>query len=192
MSSGVKCTYIGVPLRVAVQMPKLAARYASLEQTRAAVVEAIESWQTAIQPALPWFRIEIVSAEADAEIVAEWRTRISGEAAGRGGIGWRVVDGKLRAYGSLEYATKPCLDIRCQLELGELELLMVHEFGHTLGLGHCLSCDSAMSYNWETRQRVFVTELDVRTLRALYEMPNGTRVDGTVALALRPKGAQDP
>jgi len=49
-----------------------------------------------------------------------------------------------------------------------------------------------MSYNWETRRRVFVIELDVRTLRALYEMPNGTRADGTLALALRPKGAQEP
>jgi predicted Zn-dependent protease len=176
-----------MPLQVAVQMPKLAARYASLEQTRAAVVEAIESWQTAIQPVIPWFRLEIVSGPADADIVAEWRTRIGGDAAGRGGIGWSVVDGKLRAHGRLEYATKPCIEIRCQLELGELKLLMIHEFGHTLGLGHCLSCDSAMSYNWETRQRAFITELDTRTLRALYEMPNGTRADGTLALALRPK-----
>lgn len=175
-----------MPLRVAVQMPKLAARYASLAQTRAVVVEAVESWQAAIQPVLPWFRLDIVGDETGADIVAEWRTRISGDAAGRGGIAWSLVDGRLRARGSLQYATKPCLDIRCQLELGELKLLMVHEFGHTLGLGHCLSCDSAMSYNWETRERVFITDLDVRTIRALYEMPNGTRVDGTLARALRP------
>jgi predicted Zn-dependent protease len=175
-----------MPLRVAVQMPKLAARYASLAQTRAAVVEAIQSWQTAIQPALPWFQLEIVDGETGANIVAEWRTRISGDAAGRGGIGWTVVDGKMRARGSLEYATKPCLDIRCQLELDQLKLLMIHEFGHTLGLRHCLSCDSAMSYNWETQKRVFITDLDVRTIVALYRMPNGTRADGNLARALRP------
>jgi predicted Zn-dependent protease len=175
-----------MPLRVAVQMPKLAARYASLAQTRAAVVEAIESWQTAIQPVIPWFRLELVNDEAGADIVVEWRTRISGDAAGWGGIEWRVVDGKLRAHGRLQYATKPCLEVRCQLELGQLKLLMTHEFGHTLGLGHCLSCDSVMSYNWETRERVFITDLDVRTIRALYELPNGTRADGNLARALRP------
>ena len=174
-----------MPLQVAVQMPKLAARYASLAETRAAVAQAIESWETAIQPVLPWFQIEIVASEDGADIVAEWKTRITGEAAGWGGIAWTVVDGKLRASGRLQYATKPCLDIRCQLELDQLRLLMVHEFGHTLGLGHCLSCDSAMSYNWETRERAFISELDVRTIRALYAMPNGTRADGTLALGLR-------
>src|SRR5262245_31493382 len=120
-----------MPLRVAVQMPKLAARYASLAETRAAVVHAIESWQTAIQPVLPWFEIEIVSSEAGADVVAEWKTRITGEAAGRGSIGWTVVGGRMRANGWLEYATKPCLEIRCQLELDHLRLLMIHEFGHT-------------------------------------------------------------
>ncbi len=174
-----------MPLRVAVQMPKLAARYASLAETRAAVAEAIESWETAIRPVLPWFQIEIVPSEADAAIVAEWKTRITGEAAGWGGIGWKIAGGRLRANGRLQYATKPCLDIRCQLELDQLRLLMVHEFGHTLGLGHCLSCDSAMSYNWETRERAFISELDVRTIRALYAIPNGTRADGNLALGLR-------
>lgn len=174
-----------MPLRVAVQMPKLAARYASLAETRAAVAQAIESWETAIRPVLPWFELEIVADEKGADIVAEWKTRIAGEASGWGGIAWRIENGRLRASGHLQYATKPCLEIRCQLELDQLRLLMIHEFGHTLGLGHCLSCDSAMSYSWETRERAFISELDVRTIRALYEMPNGTRADGTLALGLR-------
>jgi predicted Zn-dependent protease len=174
-----------MPLRVDVQLPKLAARYASREQTDAAVIEAIKAWETAIQPVLPWFRIEIVRGEPDAQIQVEWKTRITGDASGWGGIGWQVAGGRLRARGSFIYATKPCPDISCQLELGELKLLVIHEFGHTLGLRHCLSCDSAMNYSQETRERVFITALDVRTIRALYELPNGTRADGQPMLALR-------
>jgi hypothetical protein len=37
---------------------------------------------------------------------------------------------------------------------------------------------------------VLITELDVRTIRALYEMPNGTRADGKLALGLRPRSGQ--
>ena len=43
-------------------------------------------------------------------------------------------------------------------------MLIAHEFGHVLGLGHCLDCDSAMNYSWETRDRVFVTQVDVEAV----------------------------
>jgi hypothetical protein len=75
--------------------------------------------------------------------------------------------------------------VSCQLDLAELGLLVAHEFGHTLGLGHCLDCDSAMNYSWETRERTVVTEVDVRTILALYGLPNGTRSDGTLMIPLR-------
>lgn len=179
-----------MPLRVDVQLPKLAARYASRAQTDAAVIEAIRSWEAAIQPVLPWFKLEIVRGQPDADIRVEWKTRITGDAAGWGGIQWAVVGGRLRVRGHFEYATKPCLEVSCQLDLGQLKLVVTHEFGHTLGLRHCLDCDSAMNYSWETRERVLITELDVRTIRALYALPNGTRADGTLARALRPGGGQ--
>ena len=98
---------------------------------------------------------------------------------------WQVIDGRLRVRGELTYATKPCLAIECHLDLGQLEYLVAHEFGHTLGLGHCLDCDSAMNYSWETVERVFVTDTDVQTIRALYEIPSGTRVDDTQLIPLR-------
>ena len=47
------------------------------------------------------------------------------------------------------------------LTIDEISMLIAHEFGHVLGLGHCLDCDSAMNYSWETRDRVFVTRTDV-------------------------------
>lgn len=174
-----------MPIRVNVQLPKLAARYASREQTDARVIGAIQSWEKAIQAALPWFRLEIVRDDRDADIQVEWRRRITGGAAGRGGVTWQVVDGHLRVRGELTYATKPCLAIECHLDLGQLEFLVAHEFGHTLGLGHCLDCDSAMNYSWETVERVFVTDTDVQTIRALYEIPSGTRVDDTQLIPLR-------
>jgi len=174
-----------MPIRVNVELPRLAARYASRDDTDAGVIDAIHGWETAIQAALPWFRLEIVRDDNDADIQVEWKTRITGEASGWGGIGWQMVDGRLRARGSLQYATKPCLDISCQLDLAELKLLVAHEFGHTLGLGHCLDCDSAMNYSWETLERTVVTETDVQTIRALYEIPNGTRTDGTLMIPLR-------
>ena len=52
--------------------------------------------------------------------------------------------------------------------------LVAHEFGHVLGLGHCLDCDSAMNYSWHTRQRVLVTEADVQTFLLLISEPNGS------------------
>jgi predicted Zn-dependent protease len=179
-------TEADMPLRVDVQLPKLAARYASREDTDAAVIEAIRSWEAAIQRALPWFRLEIVRGQRDADIAVEWKTRITGGAAGWGGVEWSVTGGRLRVRGHLEYATKPCLAVECQLDLAHLKLLVTHEFGHTLGLRHCLDCDSAMNYSWETLQRVLITDVDVRTIEALYRLPNGTRTDGTLARALRP------
>lgn len=174
-----------MPIRVNVQLPKLAARYASREQTDEGVIGAIRAWETAIQAALPWFRLEIVRDDRDADIQVEWRRRITGDAAGWGGVKWQVIDGRLRVRGELQYATKPCLAIECHLDLAELRLLVAHEFGHTLGLGHCLDCDSAMNYSWETVERVFVTDTDVQTIRALYEIPSGTRVDGSLLIPLR-------
>ncbi len=46
-------------------------------------------------------------------------------------------------------------------------MLFAHEFGHILGLGHCLDCDSAMNYSWHTRDRVFVTQTDVDAVSEL-------------------------
>jgi predicted Zn-dependent protease len=65
-----------------------------------------------------------------------------------------------------------------RVRLDELRLLIAHEFGHVLGLPHCFDEDSAMNYSWHTRDRVFVTDVDVRNFMALIAQPNGYRIDG--------------
>ena len=74
----------------------------------------------------------------------------------------------------MEISTTP--DPRTTLTIDQVRRLVAHEFGHVLGLGHCLDCDSAMNYSWATRERVLVTDLDVQTFLELVEIPNGTPV----------------
>ncbi|MCP4006520.1 MAG: matrixin family metalloprotease [bacterium] len=174
-----------MPLRINVDMPRVSARYANREQTREAVLNGMRAWGVALQRDLPWFALQFVENDPEAPVQITWRRRLAGDYAGWGGIGWEVRDGVLKLGSTLEYTTQTCLEISCQLTANELRLLIAHEFGHVLGLRHCLDCDSAMNYAWHTRDRVVVTEHDIRTYRALNEQPNGTRVDGQLLESLR-------
>ena len=73
----------------------------------------------------------------------------------------------------MDIATRSGPEIHEHLTIDELEMLVAHEFGHVLGLGHCLDCDSAMSYVWQQRDRIYVTDLDIRTFIKLVSIPNG-------------------
>jgi len=167
-----------MPLRVSVDTPREPARYASLAATREAVLEGLKLWERALNPALPWFRLQIGENDPEARIQVQWRRRLAGTGtAGRGWISWSLEQGRLRVMGALEYTTATCEEVGCRLKADEITRVVAHEFGHTLGLLHCLSCDSIMNYSWETQRRTLVTELDVLTFRALNQMPNGLRVD---------------
>jgi hypothetical protein len=169
-----------MPLRVFVDAPRRPALHASSAATREAVMDGIRAWEQALQPAYPWFRIAFVDDDSQARIHIRWKRRLGGDRLGQGAIAWVIENGALRVEGRLEYTTQRCegADFECLLDADDLRLVVAHEFGHSLGLGHCLDCDSIMSYSFETRDRVIVTDLDVRTFGALNAVPNGRREDG--------------
>jgi hypothetical protein len=178
-----------MPLVVAIGFPPTPPLRGSRREARDVAIEAMRSWEGPIQAALPWFRLEFVEEDPAAAVQVEWKRRMTGGAAGRGTLRYWVSPEGLRVGGKMWVSITPYLEVRMTLDA--LELLIVHEFGHVLGLGHCLDCDSAMSYEWETQDRIYVTELDVRTFLALVAQPSGRRVDGR-SFSFLPEDALPP
>jgi hypothetical protein len=176
-----------MPWVVAIALPPTSPQDASRERARDAAIEEMRRWEQAIQPLLAWFRLEFVEEDAAAPVQVIWKRRLGGDWGGWGGVSYAVVDGKLLVGGQMQLSLTPSPFV--QLKLDDLRLIVAHEFGHVLGLGHCLECDSAMNYASETAERTFVTPLDVRTFLALVATPNGQRTDGQLLRALRPAPA---
>jgi hypothetical protein len=175
-----------MPLRVAIGYPQLPPRFGSREDGRNTAIEAMRQWERALQPHLPWFRLEFIQKDAGAQVQVVWKRRIAGPYAGFGGLRYRDVGGVIYVGGQMQISTSPSGDagLESRIRIEEIPVLVAHEFGHVLGLGHCLDCDAAMNYSWATRGRVIVSEADVKTFRALVAIPNGTRVDGRLMDAL--------
>ena len=165
------------PIVVAVGMPKEPPRLASSAEGREAALEGVRAWVRALRPYVPWFAVQFVESDPHADVEIVWKRRMTAGAAGRGRMEYRIEDGRVVARGSLELATRPN-PRGPALTQEEIERVVAHEFGHALGLGHCLACDSAMNDSWQTRERVFVTAVDVKTYLLLLAQPNGVRQGG--------------
>jgi hypothetical protein len=163
-------TQADMPWRVSLGYPKRPPKYASRKVARQRAIAAIQMWETAIQPHLPWFRLAFVEDDPHVPVQVEWKRRIPGPFGGFGRMTWSGEGESLRVGGEMQVSTTP--DEFTLLEIDDIDVLLTHEFGHVLGLGHCHDCDSAMNYSWSTRGRVFVTALDVRTFLALVAQPN--------------------
>ncbi|MCP3985524.1 MAG: tetratricopeptide repeat protein [bacterium] len=163
-------TEADMPWIVAIGYPREGAKYASREMTRRSAIAAMQMWEEAIQPHLPWFKLAFVEDDPHAPVQIEWKRRINGPWAGFGGMSLGRLGDVVRIGGRMEISTTPGRFNR--LSADEISLLVAHEFGHILGLGHCLDCDSAMNYSWHTKERVIVTDLDVQTFLALVRCEN--------------------
>jgi hypothetical protein len=173
-----------MPLRVAVAAPPLPPSDGSRRDAREAAMAAVRLWELAISPHLPWFRIEFVEKDRTAAVQIRSRRRIGGDIVGLGHIVPRVEGGRLYVGGFIEIeVTNSVFYTR-----DWVKLIVAHEFGHVLGLKHCLDCESVMNYSSETRERVMVTNLDVATLLDLVSRPSGFRVDGHPMRSLLARG----
>jgi len=162
-----------MPWVISVGAPSTPPKDGSTAMARAVAIEAMQMWEDAIRPHLPWFELEFTENDPDAPVQVEWKRRVPGPRKGVGYLRYRRVEDGYDVGGAMELAIRP--GQREPLTLDELKLLVAHEFGHVLGLKHCLECDSAMNYAWHTRNRVVVTDLDVRTFLRLVSQPNGSR-----------------
>jgi len=173
-SGFIHVTEADMPLRVAIGTPRNSPKYGSREEARSAAVDGMRTWEHAIRPHVPWFELDMVTEDPEAAVQIQWKRRTTGSAQGRAGVTCERSRGQWRVGGRMEIAIRESPTSQ-PLTIDQIRLLVAHEFGHVLGLGHCLDCDSAMNYAWHTQDRILVTPTDVLTFRELLEKPNACR-----------------
>ena len=175
-----------MPLVVSIGLPREPPKYGSRKDARRVAIEGMQLWESAIQPSWPSFALRFVENDPSAPVQIEWKRELLGSAVGRAWIHAGIIDGQLRVGGHMSISTRASKWTR--LTVDEVRLVVAHEFGHVIGLYHCLDCDSAMNYAWHTRDRILVTETDAATFLALTRQPSGHRVDGKPLAILQRAG----
>ena len=96
-----------MPWRVAIGYPTSSPMYGSRARAREVAIEAMRMWEQAIQPHVPWFRLEFIEEDPAAAVQIKWKRRITGPWAGFGRSSYELVDGELHVGGVLEISTTP-------------------------------------------------------------------------------------
>ncbi len=164
-----------VPLRVSVGLPDTPAAGGTPEQTRAVAIEGMREWERAIREIRPDFRLEFESETPSAPIQVIWSDRPPNYVAGSARMIAVEKDGALQVTAQVILSAKPLPGRGEQLGPGDVRIHATHAFGGALGLGYCWECDSIRSMGWRHRDALLPTDLDLRTLEALWAVPNGTR-----------------
>ena len=149
-----------MPWRVSIGMPKTSPKRGSRADAREAAIQSMKDWERALQTELPWFELKFLMEDPDAPVQIKWARRMTGTAQARAGPTCRFDGTRLVAGGEIEIAIRSCPTCK-PLNVQEVGLVTGHEFAHVLGLGHCLSCDSATNYSYQTEKRIAVTQVDV-------------------------------
>jgi hypothetical protein len=174
-----------MPLTVSVPLPESSAVDSTTEETRRAAISGFEAWAYAIRRIHPWFELDVREEHPDPDIRVRWSRRPRGYLPARGTIGYRIEAGALRVTGEIVLSTQPIPAQSARVSAGQLRVHAMHALGSALGLPDCRRCDSMMSLAWLRRDAFRVTDLDLRTLQALTQKPNGLRVDGRYLVGMR-------
>lgn len=164
------------PLRVRVTAPP-GMPPAAAEERHEAVVAGIRSWQERVPDLI---RLHFVSDSSPAQIAPGWidhfGTDIGGqcyyavEERGGGYIHMRITTFDLAVRKSPQAKSFP----NTHYSVEELKRTAAHEMGHALGLGHSRRRSDIMFPDF-TDESWSISARDIRTLRQLYALPNGTK-----------------
>jgi hypothetical protein len=161
-------------IRVRMRLPEFVDERTAL-QLRAAAIEGVMEWDG--HP----FPIVIDTSKFTVrlwDIGVVWSQGLYSDNAGQATVGGRI-DGKRIVYNveGLAIVVPPIEEMGPAL-LTQIKAIAMHEMGHTLGLGHSDAQDDIMYPRYErgvTRARA--SARDLRTVDALYALPNGAIVE---------------
>ena len=160
------------PLRVRVDLPDHEDPARARELRRAAV-RGIQAWQGRPFPLSIEDRDGVQSGR-EADVHVTWAPRLDGTALGATHTRWEQGP-EGATFTSVRVVLATIHPFSGQILLGpdDVELVAAHEMGHALGLPHS---DLPQDLMYPTNTALRPSARDYRTLKALYDLPNGATV----------------